>query len=58
MNIKHLQLILAGYSDQWINSQPPAERGALFSERADLEHQLAEKLAQHHRDRTDPMVAV
>jgi hypothetical protein len=51
MKITQLQAILAEYTDHWINQQPPAERGALRTERVDLEHQLAEKMAQRAAQR-------
>jgi hypothetical protein len=51
MNIKQLQVVLAEYTDHWINQQAPAERGALRTERADLEYQLAEKMAQRAAQR-------
>ncbi len=50
--IKQLQLILEGYTDQWIGQQHPAERGSLRTERRELEHQLAESMAARARART------
>lgn len=46
MNIQQLQQILSEYTDEWINSQPQAERAALRLERDDLEAELALKLSQ------------
>lgn len=49
MTTTQLQAVLAEYTDHYINSQPPSERSALRIERAELEAELASKLA--HRGR-------
>ncbi len=49
MNIRDLQVVLAEYTDAWINSQPPAERTALRLERDELDAELASMMARQQQ---------